>query len=340
MKDQIHNSLPGYGATDRLADAVEIDRMPVTLCRQDFIAGLPVQETESVQLAPGTAEYRSRRIFGRDFVLLSYSLSPRIVIHTVPKRDWTVLIMPTNPRSDMTFNGRRSRPFELLLSTGTDGYTTIGKDRQNIAIAIRTTRLVSACAALAGVGEEDIGLNDLTVPREQVLAQQVHRALTGVAALPGESPLAEVQFSMSKALESDLISLLAAQLAPALRRSPEVNRFRIDALRVVRAAIDASKALPSPSLADLCAAAGVSQRWLHRCCMEVLGVSPYRYIRLARLSKAREALLASANTGDRAPLIKSLSLSLGYRLSGRFAADYRSVFGENPSDTLQRSCNP
>jgi AraC family ethanolamine operon transcriptional activator len=127
--------------------------------------------------------------------------------------------------------------------------------------------------------------------------------------------------------------MLAGQLVPAVRSVPEVNLFRVEALRVARAAIAASTALPAASLADLCAAVGVSQRWLHKCFVDVLGVSPYRYIRLSRLSRARELLL----TPDAKPtLVKSTSLSLGYRLSGRFAADYRSVFGENPSDTLGR----
>jgi AraC family ethanolamine operon transcriptional activator len=139
---------------------------------------------------------------------------------------------------------------------------------------------------------------------------------------------------MPEALERDLISLLAARLVAAVRRVPEANPLRVDALRVVRAATAASKALPAPSLADLCGAGGVGQRWLHKCFVDVLGVPPYRYIRLARLSKARDLLLSSeANPA----LVKSISLSLGYRLSGRFAADYRSVFGENPSDTLRAS---
>jgi AraC family ethanolamine operon transcriptional activator len=138
---------------------------------------------------------------------------------------------------------------------------------------------------------------------------------------------------MPEALENDLTSLLAAQLVPALLRGQEANPRRVNALSVVRAATAASKALPAPGLADLCAAAGVSQRWLHKCFMDVLGVSPYRYMRLARLSKARELLLARGSTPT---LIKSISLSLGYRLSGRFAAEYRSIYGENPSDTLRR----
>jgi AraC-like DNA-binding protein len=242
--------------------------------------------------------------------------------------------MSLNPRSDFVFNGRVARPFDLFLSAGRDGYMTTGEDRRGIAIAIRKTRLTSACAALAGVGAEDVALRDLVLTLERDTGQRLCQTLT-VAVTPadGEFP-PPVQSALPEALENDLISMLAAQLVPAVRRVPDVNPFRADALRVVRAASAASKALPAPSLADLCGAAGVSQRWLHKCFLDIFGISPYRFIRLSRLSKARDLLLSSE-----APpaLVKSVSLSLGYRLSGRFAADYRSVFGETPSDTLRGS---
>jgi AraC family ethanolamine operon transcriptional activator len=86
-----------------------------------------------------------------------------------------------------------------------------------------------------------------------------------------------------------------------------------------------------PTLADLCAATGVSQRWLNKCFIDVVGVPPLRFLKLVRLSKARQQLLAA----ETATLVKSLSLSMGYTSSGRFAADYRSVFGENPSDSIR-----
>jgi AraC-like DNA-binding protein len=311
--------------------------------RRDFLAGLPVQESESVQTGSGEGKYRSRRICGRDLVFMSYSFSPKMVVHTVPERGWTVLVMSLEPQSDLVFNGRSARPFDLCLSAGPDGYMTAGKDRHNIAIAVRNSRLISACAAVAGVGEEDVVLNDLVIPRERVTIQRLQRDLVDVIAQPGKESkesVAKGQFEMTETLENDLTSLLAVQLAPVVSRVSAERYYRLDALRVVRAAIAASEVLAAPSLADLCAAAGVSQRWLHKCFIDVTGVSPYRYIRSARLSKAREALLAPEYTGDRPPLVKSLALSLGYRLSGRFAADYRSVFGENPSDTLQRSRNP
>jgi AraC family ethanolamine operon transcriptional activator len=139
---------------------------------------------------------------------------------------------------------------------------------------------------------------------------------------------------MPEAIENDLVSLLADQLGPTLCRTSDATPFRMDALRVVRAATAASKALPAPSLAELCGAAGVGQRWLHKSFVDILGVSPYRYIRFARLSKARELLMSPETKPD---MVKRVSLSLGYRLSGRFAADYCSLFGENPSDTLRVS---
>jgi AraC-like DNA-binding protein len=35
--------------------------------------------------------------------------------------------------------------------------------------------------------------------------------------------------------------------------------------------------------------------------------------------------------------VKSIALSPGYRLSGRFAAEFRSIHGGNPSDMLRAS---
>jgi AraC-like DNA-binding protein len=321
-----------HGAIDQEHGAGQGHSVRKTRLRREFVAGLPVRESESVQLGPGTAEYRSQRLSGSDLFALSYRVAPKLAIHTVPRNDWAVLLMSLNPRSGLVFNGRTARPFDIFLSTGPDGYMTTGEDRCNVAIAIRKTRLISTCSAVAGVGTEDVRLRDLLLPREQLVGQRLHQGLFGVAAESDGKRLSEGEFPLSEALENDLISLLAAQLVPAVCRAPETNPFRMNALGVVRAASAASKALPAPGLADLCEAAGVSQRWLHKCFMEVLGVSPYHYIRLARLSRARELLLEQERTPA---LVKRVALSVGYRLSGRFAAEYRSIYGENPSDTLQ-----
>lgn len=306
--------------------------MRVDQRRPAFVAGLPLEESESVQLGPGDAEYVSQRVCGRDLLLLSYSVAPELCVHSVPQRDWIVLFMAMNPRSEFFVNGRETRTWELSVTSGRDGYMTTGKDRRNLAVGVRKRRLVQACAALGGIGPEDVLMRDCVLLPEQDPSRRLRNALISAAMPPDGTLSSRGEFSMPIAVENDLLSMLAAQLLPALRRAPDAKPFQFDALRVVHAAASAMKELPAPSLAEMCAAAGVSQRWLHKCFVDVVGVPPYRYVRLARLSKAREQLLAADAEGA---LVKTLSLSLGYRLSGRFAAEYRSVFGENPSDTLR-----
>jgi transcriptional regulator GlxA family with amidase domain len=89
-----------------------------------------------------------------------------------------------------------------------------------------------------------------------------------------------------------------------------------------------------PPLPDLCKAIGVPERTLRACCAEFLGMSPIRYLRLRRLGIVRAALRhadpATANVSD-------IARRHGFLQLGRFAAQYRAVFGEAPSTTLQRA---
>lgn len=71
--------------------------------------------------------------------------------------------------------------------------------------------------------------------------------------------------------------------------------------------------------------------WLHRCFVEIYGCPPYELLRAYRLTSARERLL---DREERIGLVKEVAFSFGFKNTGRFAADYRARFGENPSDTL------
>jgi AraC-like DNA-binding protein len=228
-----------------------------------------------------------------------------------------------------------TRAFDLFLSAEPHGYMTSGEDRCSLVMCIRKSRLISACAALAGLAAEDIRLSDMALSRQRFAGKFLHHRLVGAAKVRSKKLIAKGLFAMSEELENDLASLIAAQLVPSVRRGPEVNPYRVNELNVVRKSIAVAKARPESGLADLCAASGVSQRWLHHCFMGAIGVSPYHYIRFARLTRARELLLTS-KAAPTQTLVKSVALSVGYRLSGRFAKEYRSVYRENPSDTLGR----
>jgi AraC-like DNA-binding protein len=85
---------------------------------------------------------------------------------------------------------------------------------------------------------------------------------------------------------------------------------------------------------ELCAAIGVPERILRICCAEVLGMGPSRYLRLRRLNMAHAALRRSdAATAS----VADVAREYGFSELGRFAAIYRTMFGETPSTTLRRA---
>lgn len=84
------------------------------------------------------------------------------------------------------------------------------------------------------------------------------------------------------------------------------------------------------TIADLCRALGISRRNLQYCFQDVLGISPASFLRIVRLNGARRAIKTSKSVTDAATM-------WGFWHFGRFAHDYRAMFGELPSETYRRS---
>jgi AraC-like DNA-binding protein len=78
---------------------------------------------------------------------------------------------------------------------------------------------------------------------------------------------------------------------------------------------------------------GVSSRTLRSASQEILGVSPLQYLLLRRMHMVRLAL-RNANPAD--ARVTEIATEYGFWESGRFAVQYRGLFGEMPSDTLRR----
>lgn len=91
---------------------------------------------------------------------------------------------------------------------------------------------------------------------------------------------------------------------------------------------------PFLSVAEISAALGVSAPMLRKGCAEHLGMSPSSYLRLRRMQQVHRAL-RSGNPD--AASVAEIARRYGVRDLGRFAASYRALYGELPSDTLQRS---
>jgi AraC-like DNA-binding protein len=93
---------------------------------------------------------------------------------------------------------------------------------------------------------------------------------------------------------------------------------------------------PFLRVAEICAVLGVSDRMLRQCCEEHLGVSPSSYLRLYRMQQTHRAL--RSGNPDAATVAEG-ARRYGVRHLGRFAANYRALYGELPPATLRRGAS-
>ncbi len=107
-------------------------------------------------------------------------------------------------------------------------------------------------------------------------------------------------------------------------------------VRLVRDAEELMEAcIGSPQYSeDVCAVLDVSRRALHDAFLAVRGMSLHRFLRLRRLNLVREALRSHAGGPAQ---VKAAALDFGFWHFGRFAREYRALFGEMPSETLRHA---
>ena len=93
--------------------------------------------------------------------------------------------------------------------------------------------------------------------------------------------------------------------------------------------------LGSPlNISDLCEVLAVSERTLRKAFHNIHGLPPCRHLRMQRLSQARRALLSADVSFTTVTEVATL---FGFVKLGRFSVEYRKLFGESPSQTLQRA---
>ncbi|OIH97556.1 MULTISPECIES: helix-turn-helix domain-containing protein [unclassified Curtobacterium] len=115
---------------------------------------------------------------------------------------------------------------------------------------------------------------------------------------------------------------------------PVANRLR-DAIRFIEA-----HAAARPSVPEIAAACGLSQRGLQDVFARTLGSTPNRFLRDHRLDQVRAELLRAdesptAEHTAAADGVTAVARRWGFTNPGRFAEAYRARFGEDPATTLR-----
>jgi AraC family transcriptional regulator, ethanolamine operon transcriptional activator len=165
--------------------------------------------------------------------------------------------------------------------------------------------------------------------------ERLRRRLLAIVAEASADPFFPGDPVTRREVEESILTSLARALGSATHLRPESHGLaaRARSAKRVEAFLSASPNEPL-YLADLCAVAGVSERTLRNIFQDFYQMSPVRYLKLRRLHQVRRALRRAdpdLNT------VQSIARRWGVLHLGRFASEYRALFGEAPLETLKRS---
>lgn len=139
-----------------------------------------------------------------------------------------------------------------------------------------------------------------------------------------------------RSLQSELLA--ACRPAVSLHPPPPVPTPgrsllpRGEIVRIVRELVDRHPD-ECPSVDALATAADVSERTLRNVFLDYFGVPPRYYLAVRRLHQVRAVLRSS---DPDAITVTAVAARFGFWHFGRFAREYRRLFGERPSETLYR----
>jgi len=188
-------------------------------------------------------------------------------------------------------------------------------------------------AELQGIDLSGLGKNDYGEPRhvDSIKLQMLEEAIQNVENLV---PLSDnqPQWKSELATVEDTVYLT---LADCLDTSQRADRPSFsNRMFVLRRALDYihSHCCEPITITDMSRACATTSRTLERVFRAEFGATPKQYITKARLSKARRALFQNSLETS----ITDIASSCGFLHMSQFAKDYKTQYGELPSQTRQR----
>jgi len=259
------------------------------------------------------------------------------IVHAANVPDRVIINFRTTPGPALMTGGLDMQPNNILrYAEGQSFFQRSAGPTSFAAMSLPVEDVATLAATMRGV--------DLKAPRDPAsltppapaLArlQRLHAAAIHLAE---HAPEVIVIPEAARGLEQELAHAMVDCIAPAdAKEETATARRHAIVMKRFRAQMEAhpDQALHLP---ELCKALGVSDGTLRTCCHEALGMSPLRYLWLRRMHLARRALgRAAAATVT----VSEIATAQGFWELGRFAVQYKALFGESPSATLNRTGAP
>ena len=214
----------------------------------------------------------------------------------------------------------------LVFPLGSELHSISGPDFGVFTISVAEETIAAVCERF-GIALPPARLRAETFRpppnRLSTLRQRLHR-LKGAT---GPGGCLEAQ-----RLAEELVSAWLGSSDDRTRRAPSMRSRDHAIQRCLQRIEEADWTELSPAV--LCEVGGVGERTLQYAFRERFGLTPAAFLKARRLAVVRERLLRADAMEE---TVGDVSAALGFWHLGHFAADYRRLFSEAPSETLRRS---
>jgi AraC-like DNA-binding protein len=176
--------------------------------------------------------------------------------------------------------------------------------------------------------------NDMIFTPSPEALRTLRRLHASVGRIAQETPDIIDNREMARGLEQILLQALAGCLDTNDVKRQTATRLRHDAIMERFHAVLSADPERPVYVMEMAMAVGASLRSLSECCQEHLGMGPKKYLQLRRMHLASQALLAA---DPRTTTVTDVATQYGFWHCGRFAGEYKRLFGELPSATMRRT---
>ncbi len=305
----------------------------VTHDSDEHAAALDAWDQTYNQLSAGSFQGALQQIWLNRIHLFRERTNRAVAQSGLPCKDHFVFGVPLAMSDTALFGNQIVVPDSIFVFRATDGFSLRTPEFFDVVgIAVPEQDMLAAMGGrFEGAAEALPGAPIVFLPPKPALAE-FRGWLSSLFAPDGLPPPLLVDPMFRRALCETVVGQLASLLFDAVRvplRSPSFpGRCRV----VEQAVAFALSCGAEPvSVGELCAKAKVSRRLLNYCFQDVLNTNPVHYLKAVRLNGVRREL-RRAEPGP--GVIRDIAGRWGFWHFSRFAREYRSLFGELPSETL------
>jgi AraC-like DNA-binding protein len=299
----------------------------------DYAAAIRATRAELTVTGRGDFTAKITRIDLHSLWMQRFSDNLPRVGHSAGMSGRAIVSFRTHPGPSLLWDGVEMQPANIIRhNEGGSAFQHSSGSACWGAMSLPVEAMVSAGATLAGVdlAPPKDALTLTPSPSAMAKLQRLH-AVAGQ--LAEDAPVVIARPETARGLEQALIEAMVGCLGEGqVREDRSALRHHAMILRRFCRAVEENPDQPL-YIPDLCTAIGVTDRTLRISCQEQLGMSPKRYLLLRRMHLARRALRESSPTATN---VTEIATRYGFWQFGRFAGEYKSLFGELPSATLGR----